>query len=160
MNWDVASAFAEVVGAAAVVISIVYLAVQLRLARIASEAQLSYASVGLYSQWRTSLMQNSDLARTIAKANRGENLEDEEMVLLTVLSDELFVASAVSHASVLRAESIHNQSLELKYLMDFFEANPGMITQWQRFRSSGELISLEFCNAVDAQLQQLRNSDI
>ena len=39
-------------------------------------------------------MQNSDLTRAIAKANRAESPSDDEIIQMAALMDELFVAPA------------------------------------------------------------------
>lgn len=92
MNWDALSAIAELVGAVAVVSTLIYLSIQTRQARIASERAVYYSelqanvsTVDMYSRWRTYL-QSPSLLETISKANSGENLSFEERTRLHILA--------------------------------------------------------------------------
>jgi hypothetical protein len=90
MNWDAIGAISEIIGAIAVVVTLSYLAVQVRMSRITAAAESTYSNVEAYSRWRIAILQNSDIARAIAAANRGETLTDEEQVLLRNLMDDFF----------------------------------------------------------------------
>jgi hypothetical protein len=53
MNWDAIGAIGEIVGAIAVVATLVYLSVQTTRTRIAIEAGGTSATQEAYSRWRT-----------------------------------------------------------------------------------------------------------
>jgi hypothetical protein len=46
MNWDAIGAISEIVGALSVVITLIYLAVQVRMSRIQSAAETTYSTKG------------------------------------------------------------------------------------------------------------------
>ena len=156
MNWDAIGVVAEVVGAVAVVVTLAYLAIETRLSREASQAGLTYSSVELYSRWRNSLLQNSDVAKAVAKANRGEEIDDEERFQIAALMDEIFIASCASYESVVRATALHERALEVEYLLAFLNDNPGLVSEWNRFRPLAEFVSAEFAKALDTKLGIVR----
>jgi hypothetical protein len=82
VNWEAVGAIGEVVGAAAVVISLLYLAVQIRhstaVARAATRHELSRDMQGLASD----LLNTPDMARLLQRHFAGESLEPHELTRL------------------------------------------------------------------------------
>ncbi len=99
-------------------------------------------------------MDNSDLPRAIAKANRGDALCDDEEIQIRAMMDELFVTSAISHKSTVHSKSLHDRSLDVDYVVGILENNPGLIPHWERFRNFAELISPEYGQSVDRRLNE------
>lgn len=67
MNWDAIAAIGEILGATAVVTSLLYLASQTRQSRIAAEETAKYAGLqathsmlDLYFNWRRTLLSNPE----------------------------------------------------------------------------------------------------
>ena len=65
-------ALGELIGSVAVLATLVYLALQTRRTRIATEAQGTMNALTAYSHWRTSLLQNSDTVRAIRPASKAD----------------------------------------------------------------------------------------
>ena len=144
---------ADIVATVAVIATLVYVAIQMRLTRLAYEAQGLYSSVELYSRWRTTLLQNSDVTRTIAKANRSEELDDHEAIQISTLMDDLFIAVVAAHMRTLKFQ--YDRSANIEYLAGILEANPGLIPHWNRFRSVAELVSRESAEDIDKRVNQI-----
>jgi hypothetical protein len=89
MNWDAAGAVAEIVGALAVVISLLYLAVQLRNQNRESRAAAMHE---VWSGFResVSLLGNPDTSVVYAKALANEKLTDAEQMQLLVNIQNMF----------------------------------------------------------------------
>jgi len=155
MNWDALGAIGETVGAIAVVATLAYFAIQLRQTRTIMEAQGTDRSMALYSTWRNTLASNSDLAEALGKANIGEALAEKERIQLEVAADDLFFASTLSWAASAHSGAIHRRDAEVRYLMALIESNPGLRTQWKRFRPFIDEISPEFGNRIDGLLNNL-----
>ncbi len=83
----------EFIGGVAVLVTLIYLAVQTSHAGVASVAGNALSTVTLHSRWRAALLQNDTLAAVAAKANRGGPLSPEEEIQFHVLCDELFIAA-------------------------------------------------------------------
>lgn len=154
MNWDAIGSVGEVIGAAAVLITLIYLAMQTNRARIATEAGNTLATVTLHSRWRNALLQNSDLATVAAKANRGEELSEEERIQFHVLCDELFIAASVTYANGVQSGSLHEISADAQYLIDLLEKIPGAVSEWDRARTVITAVSPEFVEMINARLKQ------
>ena len=56
MNWDAAGVIAEIIGAAAVVITLMYLSIQIRSAREETQVQGTYPSLDQYANWQSHLI--------------------------------------------------------------------------------------------------------
>ena len=74
MNWEVLGAVAEIVGAAAVLITLIYLSVQTRMTRIAAEEtskhatqQATNSTVEMYSRWRSMALNGADVSGILSK---------------------------------------------------------------------------------------------
>ena len=78
MNWDAIGAVGEIVGASAVVLSLAYLAVQIRLQNRESRAS---TVTHLTEQWNSATLavaQNGELAKVWTAGLRGEALPEDE----------------------------------------------------------------------------------
>ena len=114
MNWDAIGAIGELIGASAVVISVIYLAVQIR--RQTSESRL--AATRELSTKRTDFMKmalsDEALLRVYLKALRGyESLEGEERLKAAIMFNVLmrnaeqdFIHKGTGHADDPYLESV------------------------------------------------------
>lgn len=161
MNWDANSAIGEIVGAASVVVTLIYLANQIRLARVSAEATSTYGSLSAYGRWRTALLQNSDIPKAIDKANTGEPLNGEETIQLSTLMDDLFLTSLVTSIGNERWNTlVDGPGADIEYVVGILISNPGLILEWERFRELAELLSPEYTKLVDLRLAELTTGDL
>ena len=154
-------AISEVVGAIAVVVTLLYLAIQTRQSRIATEQTVDLArvqatvSVGeAYSRWRNLIASNPDLVIVIAKANSGQDLTEVEKTQVSEAFEERIVASWISFASTYASGAAHSTAADIDYLVEFFRKNPAALEDWNRMRMVTEAGSPEFVSAVDAKLEK------
>ena len=151
MNWEAIGAVGEIVGATAVVVTLAYFAFQMVDAKEASKSQATINATQLASSWRSTLLNNSDLAEVLAKANASEELSEKERIQLHSLSDELLFACATAHASSLHSGSIHHSSGASDYLVSLIAVNPALIGEWKRWRPQAYPPS--FVDAVERQIE-------
>ena len=159
MNWDAIGAVGEIIGAAAVVATLFYLALEMKRSRVASEAQGTVSSNQFHSRWRIALMENATLSAALAKANIGEALAETEKVQLYAFADELFTASAVSYANTMSSGSVHDVEGEYEYLASVLRENPGLLPHWERLRTIIALVSSDFANQIDEITTQILNGE-
>ena len=157
MNWEAIGVIAEVVGAVAVVATLTYLAVQIRTARIGAASAATYSAMEGYSRWRANILQNTDIAEAIAKANQSEALNECEQVQLRTLADELFILVAVGATETEKWSPLDRESIDFEYLRVIFEENPGLVNYWDRYRHIGATISEEYVKAVDDLIIELQS---
>ena len=159
MNWDAIGAVGEIVGAAAVVATLLYLSVQMRLSREAAQVQSSYSTIEVYSHWRAHLIEDERLAAIVAKADRGEALAPEEDLSVGTLMDDLFIALAITQVSGATARAFYagaagSSTPEIEYLLRLFCQHPGLVPYWGRIHAYLVLVRPDFVAAVDARLAE------
>ena len=115
MNWEIAALFAEIVSAIAVVISLIYLAVQIRHNTIATSASAHHQLVVTQSSANHSITDNPDVCELIDRANKDyASLSDAELIRLRFVMYEHFnqwqFAFATSRKSILERELLETYS--------------------------------------------------
>jgi len=151
----------ELIGAIAVLATLIYLSIQTRLTRKAAEetanftsSQSTYAAVAAYDQWRSSILGNPELARIIVKARGPDPLDAQEQVLYDLLFERLFYIGAVSVQSSVQGATFHSwESGDLEFLLDLFKVNPAGIEIWHRVKHVVRSISPAYVDAVDDALK-------
>ena len=146
----------EFIGGVAVLVTLVYLALQTNRAGVASEAGNTLSTVTLHSRWRAAMLQNDTLAAIAAKANRGEPLNPEEAIQFHVLCDELFIAASVTYANGVRSGALHDTTGDIQYLVNLLRLMPGAVSEWERAREVTAAVSQEFVEIVDNRLAASR----
>ena len=83
MNWDAIGAISEVVGAAAVVISLIYVAIQIRQNTISQNAQMHQQLLESQTGANRGIVDNEGIAELVVKANSDfETLTPSELLKL------------------------------------------------------------------------------
>lgn len=158
MNWEAIGAIGEIVGALAVVTTLLYLSAQVRHYQRSSTAEGRSKGHELHSTWRNSIVQNSDAAAALAKANRGEHLTERERVQLEFLADELFISPAVSDQFSRYSGTFYDDEAYWRYLVDILRRNPGLLPEWDRIQMIVmELNFPEYRAQVNAALAERRS---
>ena len=85
MGWDAIGAIGEVIGAAGVIFSLVYLATQIRSSSKQANADAIYNLQKGQADVMEAFTTNPDLAKLLAKARRGDSLEDHEDIQLSFI---------------------------------------------------------------------------
>lgn len=159
MNWEVVGAVAESVGALAVLLTLVYLAVQPRMARLAAEestrfsVQLSAVStMGLYSTFR--LMANSpETAQVLAKAQSGQDLSDIEFQIFRNLFEQLFYSAAAAYIGARRSVHYHSGDSDVSLVSEMIRQYPRAVEIWKLTQPHLEEIG-EFVPSVNARIER------
>jgi hypothetical protein len=91
MNWDAIGAIGELVGALAVLLTLIYLARQIKHGANTNEAETFSNSLGAYHNWRRLVIDHADL---LTRFERGETLSDGETLIATNISMDFAFASS------------------------------------------------------------------
>ncbi len=167
MNIQELGSLGEFVGAIAVMVTLVYLAIQTRLTRKAAEVtqhaaeetakyagvQAGAAVVEGYSRCRI-LMSNPETARIIVKARGAQSLTDEEQVIYSAVFEELIYSASASFESSVELASFHAVSADVKNMLAVFKANPRVIAEWRRVHDITAGVSSRFVETVDRLLKE------
>ena len=159
MNWEAIGVIAEVVGAVAVVVTLIYLAIQTRLTRKAIEEtsehafqQSTHTAVGMYSDWRRAVLATPELAKIMVRARQEGELPDDEQILFSICFQDLFLAAATSYRSVVHGTAGYEGEIGIDHLVGVLKENPWAIQEWRKATPVVSGISDEFVVAVDRKL--------
>ena len=161
MNWEALGTFAEIISAAAVLITLIYLSIQTRMTRIAAEDTSKHATqdatnaaVEMYSRWRSMALNGADVAEILSRAKEGQDLSQKESIVLNAYFEELFFVSAVAYRSALHEASGHvapNDAMHLAYVLEQY---PSAKENWQRMKAFVANVSAELVQEVDKLLEE------
>lgn len=152
MNWDAIGALGEVLGAIAVIATLLYLAVQTRHARVAVETASTLGTIEGHSRFRQALMIDPGLTDLLAKANSGNELTEGEAQRTKMLFLELFLACVAGVATQTNTKS---PRVEAEYLLNFLKDNPSGISHWNDQSEMLYKLVPEFCRAVERGIVEL-----
>jgi hypothetical protein len=116
MNWEAIGAIGEIIGALAVVLSLIYLATQIKHSSKVAQSSTRHEVTKSVMIGGQMLAENDQLAFLMQKMNSGENLEPHERLRL----------NALAYTTTRNWENIHYQYLN------------GMLTEneWRAFRAN------------------------
>ena len=80
MNWEAIGAVAEILGAVAVVASLVYLGRQIHQSNAQSQADARYSFLDAYGQLSLTIAANNDLASVFRRGMQGLELDEDEAI--------------------------------------------------------------------------------
>src|SRR5215467_6023499 len=151
VNWEAISAIGQIVGALAVVISLIYVATEVRSsARATREASMRSVSES-YTRWIQQLSAHPELRELYYRGIHDfESLEGADLVGFSVLMLEAFrLNEEIYHQ---RSEGLFGPRLWRGFEVSFPELNayPGVQAWW---RSRSHWFSEEFANYIN-QMQQ------
>ena len=156
MNWTAIGAIGELIGALAVVITLIFLAVQLRHGSRSLDESNRLNRVGAVdrhndtiSRWRGRMMENEDLARIWLAATRDEALTELE----TFRMNNLFVDfTNTQRSNFVRAKAVGEDGLaELAALSVAVEIRNSkrMLEAWRTSRPFMDLVAKDFVTKVN-----------
>lgn len=148
MNWEAIGAVGEVLGAIAVIATLLYLANQTRHTRTAVEVNSNMGTVEAHSRFRQSLIGNTELANLLAKANSRAELTEGEQIQISLLFFELFIACGIGVLTQVSKDGTTPRA-EYEFLTEFLEENPSGFAQWKRRHDTMEKVVPEFCAEID-----------
>jgi len=147
VNWEAISAIGQIVGAIAVVISLIYLATEIR-SNARSARQLSLDSI---NRWAGQLVEHPDLAELYYRGIRDfRSLKSSDLVQFSALMGQLFFIFQELYYQQSDRHLDPRMRRGLETAMRDINAYPGVQTWW-RFRSQS--FGDEFANYVNHLLQ-------
>lgn len=137
MNWDAISAVGEIVGAAAVVLTLIYLAVQIRQnnKHLAQEAQRARAQ-----SFRENMGRMADYAAALTKDAGGEQLTEVEAFQL----DRIWVQNLWGFQTSF--QQLRREEIEFgaNWFRDSLETMPSLRAAWEQHRKSFQSEFVEY----------------
>jgi len=160
MNWDAIGAISDFVAAAAVIVTLIYLSIQIRDTHKTTKSHATFISVDLATKWRSALTQDAKMAEILAKANVGETLTDSEQIRLTTFAEELLIIGAVSFAVSEQSGSLHEESGEVEYVWQNMLRNPALIDEWDIASGIVPMVSEEYFRRLNKRVEEHRATNV
>ena len=152
MNWEAIIAVAEVVGAIAVVLSLIYVATQIKQNTEASRAQSINQINGQYGALMSQIATNGELAQIYRKATDGGELEPDELVRYTAYLSAFF--AFIEEIYLLHRSGIYGEDLGEGDAVEFLAptvrrllASPAAVQWWKE--ESRNIYVPELCDSVN-----------
>ena len=151
----------ELIGAIAVLATLIYLSIQTRLTREAAQETAGFAqshatfeSMTSYDQWRRSILENHELARIMVKARGDEPLTDQEKLLFNLLFERLFIIVAVSVQRSFQGTTFQKwDRADVDWFVLVLKENPAAIDKWSRTKEVVRAISPVLAEAIDSEIE-------
>ena len=166
MNWEALGAIAELVGAIAVIASLIYLALQVRVntesVRQSTRAQLAqtaFASDERAQQYVVALMQDESVAELVARGNAGEQLSEIDALrysewISTLISTHLTFYLAMRDG-LLSDEQWYYWKNRYRQLFEF----PGFRSVWSEIRQGFDPVFRDYLDGVAQSSNQGRPTE-
>ena len=151
MNWDALGAIGELVGAVAVVITLVYVGRQIHQANVQTQTRARYSFIEAYGEMNTSISNSKELASIFRRGFAGEELDEDENIQFFALLGQFLNTWSVLfdlHQDGLLPE---NQWTMVRKDIITMISEPGGRACWERVGRIG--VHEEFRDAVDEVLE-------
>lgn len=164
MNWDALGAIGEVVGAAAVVATLVFLAIQVRHStRSMDESNRLQRTAAIdrhtdsMSRWRGTIAENADIARIWFAAVNDNPLTDEELIRLNNMYINLINTqrSNYERALVVGEQGLAEQAA--KSIAFECYGSKELVYQWERTTAWNRLACPEFVEQVELEFVKIES---
>ena len=156
----------ELVGALAVLLTLIYLSLQTRQARLAAQEtakfaqfQASHSAVDVYARWRAHLINNQRITDALEKANLGKDLSWGDTIAISTLFEDLFFSAAYSYKIASSSGSFHDPAGDVAYIASMFDTHSISYTIWKEIRPIVVALDPNFVLAVDKAAQKPARED-
>ncbi|NJN64965.1 MAG: hypothetical protein HC882_08885 [Acidobacteria bacterium] len=137
MNWEALGAFSELVGAAGVIGSLLYLAAQVRTGNRASAVQAKLESTRLLNDFMDLLIQRPELNQLMLKARKGlDSLTPDEYLHFSNMSLKAFWFFSAGHFQFRRRTLAEGDWAEIKAVLDYWLRSEGCRDWWENLGRS------------------------
>ena len=148
MSWESISAIGEIVGAVGVVISLIYLAVQIRQNTRAMKAQSAREAVAAMRDFNKSMVEDPEISRIFRRGAEGlTNLNEEERARFGHILFNFFKTAEELHYQYLQGTLDPHIWESWKTVISLYSTSPGFSEYWEMRKS---FFTSAFCKEHDS----------
>ena len=134
MNWDAIGAIAEALGALGVIVSLIYLATQLKSNAVASAVEAKLATTRFMTDFNRDFIIQPELYEIWDRGSRNpKDLTSDELHRFGNLNLNAFWFFAASFYQLQVGKLTSGDLFELEKIMEFWFSRPGVQEWWSRF---------------------------
>jgi len=149
MNWEAVAALGQIVGALAVVLSLAYLAAQIRQNTIRVRRGSTADAIGAFREWNYHIIADPSTRQVFLKGTRGiENLSDDEKAQFWAFIFNLFKTAELLHFQYVNGAMDEGVWAGWEKLLSSYVTTVGSL---QFYRERRQLFSPGFQEWVDDQ---------
>ena len=150
MNWEAIGAVGEIVGALAVVASLLYLAIQIRHSRKESQAASRDSMARMTTDILLRVSENPDLASIFRRGQESiESLTDDEALRFTTLLYSIFESWETTFSQWQRGRLTNDDWSKWEIIIGQYMSQPGTRFFWESFYTRFDKSFAEYVNSVE-----------
>lgn len=154
MNWEALGAFAELIGAAGVIGSLLYLAAQVRTSNRASAVQAKLESTRLLNDFMDLLIQRPELNQLMLKGRKGlDSLSPDEYLQFSNMSLKAFWFFSAGHFQFRRRTLADSDWVEVQAVIRYWLRSKGCRDWWRKLGRS--MYGDEFVAFIESEIARL-----
>jgi hypothetical protein len=147
MNWDALGAFGELIGAVAVVITLLYVGRQIHQANTQAQARARYSFIEAYGEMNTTISNNKEVASIFRRGFAGHDLDEDERMQFFALIGQFLNTWSVLFDLHQDGQLPENQWVMVRKDIITMLSEPGGRAFWEDVGREG--VHEDFRNAVD-----------
>ena len=147
MNWEAAGAIGEIVGGLAVVLTLGYLALQMKQNTISMKVAAKQEMTKQFSDYVDLLLSNPEYRLLNRRGMNGEHLDDDDKVVFNLLMSKAAWYFASMHYQYDQHSLSEEEWGQSKVLIDNYCSSPGFKTYWDE---QGYAFSNSFRRHIEA----------
>ena len=157
MNWDAIGAVAEAIGAAAVVASLLYLALQIRASTRASAVESKLQTTRLLTEVLDSYIHTPELNELQQRGSIDlESLSKEEYLQFSNMALKMFWFFSAAHFQFQKGTLADSDWYEVRVAMQYWLRGAGIRAWWLKF--GRESFGNDFRGFIDAEITSLETA--
>jgi hypothetical protein len=157
MNWEALGAVAELIGAAGVIASLLYLAAQVHASNRASAVQAKLESTRLLNDFMDLLIQRPDLNQLMLKGRRDlDTLSPDEYQQFSNMSLKAFWFFSAGYFQYRRGTITESDWFEILAVVRYWLGSPGCRAWWEKLGRF--MYGSEFAAFVESELEAAERS--
>ena len=137
MNWEVAGAIGEIIGALGVIASLLYLAVQIKARTVSSKVEAKLTTTGFMTEFNSNFINEPELYEIWTRAHKGtEDFTEQEFARFTNLNFNAVWLFSAAHYQKRIGTLGTGEWFELQAMMQYYLSNKGVREWWDSFSAS------------------------
>ena len=154
MNWDAIGAISEAIGAAGVIASLLYLAVQIRSSTRASAVESKLASTRFYTEFFGSLVESPELNELMMRGRKSlETLSPEEYYRFSNLVFQAFSFFSAGYFQVRQGTLSEQDWFEGRAILRYWLRGPGVQQWWSKVAKP--MFGTDFVAFIEAEIRDI-----